>query len=77
MSGCYASLDPAQAAAELGVDLLVSNPDQERLVQLVTRKLQLPTMPALAMEPAAQSLLGRNRQRAFIKVQDGCRYLCT
>ena len=77
MSGCYASLDPAQAAAELGVDLLVANPDKERLVQLVTRKLQLPTMPALAMEPAAQSLLGRNRQRAFIKVQDGCRYRCT
>ncbi len=74
MSGCYASLNPEQAAAELGVDLLVSNPDKERLVQLVTQKLQLPTMPTLAMEPAAQALLGRNRQRAFIKVQDGCRY---
>ncbi len=77
MSGCYASLNPEQAAAELGVDLLVANPDKDRLVQLVTQKLQLPTMPALAMEPAAQSLLGRNRQRAFIKVQDGCRYRCT
>ncbi len=77
MSGCYASLNPQQAAAELGVDLLVSNRDKERLVELVRQSLNLPEMPALAMEPAAQSLLGRNRQRAFIKVQDGCRYRCT
>lgn len=77
MSGCYASLNPEQAAAELGVDLLVANPDKERLVPMVIQALQLPTMPIQAMEPAAQSLLGRNRQRAFIKVQDGCRYRCT
>jgi threonylcarbamoyladenosine tRNA methylthiotransferase MtaB len=77
MSGCYASLNPEQAAADLGVDLLVSNRDKDRLVQLVTQELHLPAMPTLAMEPAAQSLLRRNRQRAFIKVQDGCRYRCT
>lgn len=77
MSGCYASLDPAQAAAELGVDLVVANPDKERLVQIVTRELDLPTMPAMATEPGAQALLSRNRQRAFIKVQDGCRYRCS
>jgi len=77
MSGCYASLSPEQAAAELGIDQLVANPEKERLVPLVIQALQLPTMPTIAMEPAAQSLLGRNRQRAFIKVQDGCRYRCT
>ena len=77
MSGCYASLDPQQAAAELGVDLLVPNNRKADLVEIATRELRLPTMPAMAMEPAQQTLLSRNRQRAFIKVQDGCRYRCT
>jgi threonylcarbamoyladenosine tRNA methylthiotransferase MtaB len=77
MSGCYASLDPEQAAAELGVDLVVPNPDKDRLVAIASEALQLPTMPAIAAEPGEQALLARSRQRAFIKVQDGCRYRCT
>ena len=77
MSGCYASLDPKEAASELGVDLLIPNTQKSDLVEIAIRELELPTMPAMAMEPAEQSLLSRNRQRAFIKVQDGCRYRCT
>jgi threonylcarbamoyladenosine tRNA methylthiotransferase MtaB len=76
VSGCYASLDPAQAA-ELGVDLLVPNPDKDRLVEIAARELALPLMPASATEPGAYGLLARNRQRAFVKVQDGCRYRCS
>lgn len=77
MSGCYASLDPDQAAAELGVDLVVPNQDKDRLVSIASRTLDLPTMPAMAAEPGEQALLAKTRQRAFIKVQDGCRYRCT
>ena len=77
MSGCYASLDPEQAAAELGVDLVVANPDKDRLVAIASEALHLPTMPAIAAEPGEQALLAKSRQRAFIKVQDGCRYRCT
>ena len=35
------------------------------------------TMPAMSTEPAEISLFTRGRQRAFVKVQDGCRYRCT
>jgi threonylcarbamoyladenosine tRNA methylthiotransferase MtaB len=77
MSGCYASLDPEQAAADLGVDLVVPNPDKDRLVEIASRALDLPTMPAIASEPGEHALLAKNRQRAFIKVQDGCRYRCS
>ncbi len=77
MSGCYASLDPEEAAAELGVDLVVPNVDKDRLVAIATEALALPVMPAQASEPGEHPLLARNRQRAFIKVQDGCRYRCT
>ncbi len=76
VSGCYASLDPDQANG-LGVDLVIPNAEKDRLVEIAARELDLPTMPASATEPGEYSLLARNRQRAFIKVQDGCRYRCS
>ncbi|WP_456405683.1 tRNA (N(6)-L-threonylcarbamoyladenosine(37)-C(2))-methylthiotransferase MtaB [Thiolapillus sp.] len=77
ISGCYASLNPEQAAADLGVDLVIPNTEKEQLVEIVTRELRLPLMPATAMQMDAYSLLNSNRQRAFVKVQDGCRYRCS
>lgn len=77
VSGCYPSLDPEEAAAQLGVDLLIRNEDKDRLVDITSRALELPTMPAGATEPGAESLYARGRHRAFIKVQDGCRYRCS
>jgi len=80
LSGCYASLDASAGApdplAELGVDLVVPNSDKDRLVEIACRELDLPVMPETATQPGAQTLFQRGRQRAFIKVQDGCRYRC-
>jgi len=77
MSGCYAALSPEQAADELGVDLVVGNAEKDRLVEITRQALSLPIMPQGATEPGETALLRRGRQRAFIKVQDGCRYRCT
>lgn len=80
VSGCYASLDDTDAAelcAELGIDLLVPNRDKDRLVEIAVEELRLPTMPQAATDPQDSALLARGRHRAFIKVQDGCRYRCT
>ncbi len=77
VSGCYTSLDPRGAAAELGVDLLVPNPDKDRLVEIVSRELALPALRVALPEPVETTLFARGRQRAFVKVQDGCRYRCT
>jgi len=77
VSGCYASLDPRGAAAELGIDVLVSNVDKDRLVEIVSRELDVPSVPLAALAPDAEPLLARGRQRAFVKVQDGCRHRCT
>ena len=76
VSGCYASLDPAAAGAELGIDLLVPNTDKDRLVEIAAARLDLPVMPEDATRPGEQALLTRGRHRAFVKVQDGCRYRC-
>jgi threonylcarbamoyladenosine tRNA methylthiotransferase MtaB len=77
VSGCYATLNEDEAAALLGVDLIVSNKDKDRLVEKTLNELNMDSMPALSTEPGEISLFTRGRQRAFVKVQDGCRYRCT
>ncbi len=77
VSGCYASLSPEEAAGILGVDLVVRNTDKELLVDLTHKYLWPEAMPTPATEPGEQALFKRGRQRAFIKVQDGCRYRCS
>ena len=77
VSGCYATLNPDESSALPGVDLLVENRHKEQLPQLVAQEITLPVMPLIATEPAENPLFRRGRQRAFIKVQDGCRYRCT
>ncbi|MES9976029.1 MAG: tRNA (N(6)-L-threonylcarbamoyladenosine(37)-C(2))-methylthiotransferase MtaB [Candidatus Thiodiazotropha sp.] len=77
VSGCYASLNPDAAAEIEGVDLVINNQDKGRLVEIVSERLDLSVMPQSATEPDATGLLSRGRQRAFIKVQDGCRYRCS
>ncbi|MGB5831140.1 MAG: tRNA (N(6)-L-threonylcarbamoyladenosine(37)-C(2))-methylthiotransferase MtaB [Thiohalocapsa sp.] len=76
VSGCAASLD-GEDLGDAGIDLLVANRDKDRLVEIATHELSLPLMPATATEPAADALFTRGRQRAFIKIQDGCRYQCS
>lgn len=77
VSGCYATLNREEAAKALGVDLVVANADKSRLVELTRTTLNLQAMPAPATEPGEVSLFSRGRHRAFVKVQDGCRYRCT
>ncbi len=77
VTGCYASLQAEQVKDELGVDLVVPNPRKDALVEQVIEELSLE--PQGIDEPAVveSSLFARGRHRAFIKVQDGCRYRCT
>ncbi len=84
VSGCYASL-PADdgndglgigLAAGLGADLIDPNVDKDRLIDIAAERLDLPVMPEVATEPGENALLARGRHRAFVKVQDGCRYRC-
>jgi len=77
VTGCFASLDPTATAQTLGVDLVVENRDKDRLVEITQQLLNLPTMPESATLPGEAFLPAAGRQRAFIKVQDGCRYQCT
>jgi len=77
VSGCYATLNEDEAAQLMGVDLVVSNKNKDQLVEQTLSALNLDSMPAMSTEPGETSLFSRGRQRAFVKVQDGCRYRCT
>lgn len=77
VSGCLATLGDSAVSAETGVDLIVANRDKDRLVEIALATLNLPAMPETAATDAAGALFARGRQRAFIKIQDGCRYSCT
>jgi threonylcarbamoyladenosine tRNA methylthiotransferase MtaB len=77
LSGCLPSLGSDDAEPPPGVDLVVDNRRKDRLPQIVMDALQLHAAPAAASEPGENLLFARGRQRAFIKVQDGCRYRCT
>ncbi len=77
VSGCYSELAPSSEMAELGVDLIVPNTQKDELVPLTRMTFQQTDMPEAATQPDATPLFTRNRHRAFIKIQDGCRYRCT
>ncbi|MFK7890267.1 MAG: tRNA (N(6)-L-threonylcarbamoyladenosine(37)-C(2))-methylthiotransferase MtaB [Granulosicoccus sp.] len=77
VSGCYSELSNGSELAELGVDLVVPNARKDELVPMTRAAFQLPDMPQSATFPAQAALFTRNRHRAFIKIQDGCRYRCT
>lgn len=75
VTGCWSSLQPAQAAELPGVRRVIPN---ERKDHLVAEVLGIPA-EHFDLEPLARALLPglRQRTRAFIKVQDGCDNACT
>ena len=77
VSGCYSSLEPDINNEIEGIDLIVPNKEKDQLVEITSQELAFETMPSEATAPASAALFNRGRNRAFIKIQDGCRYRCT
>lgn len=77
VTGCHASLNSDAVKDYPGVDLVIGNRDKEALVERTLDLLE-DTSPVIGgIGEAQNALLLRGRHRAFIKVQDGCRYRCT
>jgi len=75
VTGCWATLNPQEAANMAGVSRVVSNDQKDRLVSAL---LNIPDQ-TLDREPLEREPIpgARLRTRAFIKVQDGCDNCCT
>ena len=77
VSGCYASLATNLKDEISAIDLVVPNQDKDKLVEIVKQEISLEATPSIATLPGESPLFVRGRNRAFIKIQDGCRYRCT
>jgi threonylcarbamoyladenosine tRNA methylthiotransferase MtaB len=78
-TGCWATLQPKEAAALPNVLKVVPNNQKDNLVADALPPHPSPLTPAFDLEPLVrQPLPGLHRRtRAFIKVQDGCDNHCT
>ncbi len=76
VTGCAVSLPFSPPALAPTADLLVPNADKDRLVEVTNQHLGLPSAPEQWREVGGETLFARSRQRAFVKVQDGCRHRC-
>jgi threonylcarbamoyladenosine tRNA methylthiotransferase MtaB len=74
VTGCYASLQQEAVKSQLGVDLVITNQQKDQLVEQALEHFQFTEQAPIENNHA---LFSRGRHRAFIKVQDGCRYRCT
>jgi threonylcarbamoyladenosine tRNA methylthiotransferase MtaB len=77
VSGCYSSLDNQLIRDMEGIDLVINNQHKDDLVKIALRELAIESMPVLSTHPGEVTLFIRGRNRAFIKIQDGCRHQCT
>ena len=78
LTGCYATIAPAELAQVQGARRIVVNKDKEQLVQLLDPQARI-ELPVFEQEPIMRHLLAGTvgNTRAFIKVQDGCNNRCT
>ncbi len=75
VTGCYASLQARRVREHLGVDLVIPNEAKDNLVETILDHYQGEDVPT--SKARGHYLFDRGRHRAFIKIQDGCRYRCT
>jgi threonylcarbamoyladenosine tRNA methylthiotransferase MtaB len=82
--GCYAQVNPDNLKRINGVDLVVGTKDKFKIFQHIedfTKKdygcvLNSPVSEIRDFDPASSSLTD-GRTRAFLKIQDGCDYICS
>lgn len=75
VTGCWATLEPQQALALPGVQMVISNTEKEDLAR---RALGLAETDFIREPLKRIPLPGEHlRTRAFIKAQDGCDHYCT
>ena len=77
VSGCYATLNHNLDTDINGIDLIISNHKKDQLADIVLDKLTVEKTPFNPASPQQTPLFMRGRNRAFIKIQDGCRHRCT
>lgn len=84
VAGCYAQTGAEEIKKKLKVDILLGNKYKNNIVQLIEEfyksKKQIDKVENLMLEKEFEitnSSSFENRTRAFIKIQDGCNFMCS
>ena len=82
VTGCYAQLRPEAVAAIEGVDVVLGANEKARIFDLVAtlaprQKTQVEVSCVGDINTFEPALLSDDRTRAFLKIQDGCDYVCS
>ncbi|MDE5660308.1 MAG: tRNA (N(6)-L-threonylcarbamoyladenosine(37)-C(2))-methylthiotransferase MtaB [Muribaculaceae bacterium] len=79
VTGCYAQLQPVEAASLPGVEMVVGINDKLRIADYVsgTAAEVAEVVPSRMLREFMPSCSRGDRTRYFLKVQDGCNYWCT
>lgn len=78
VTGCYAQLQPVEAASLPGVDMVVGINDKLRIADYVcSAAAPAEVVPSKSLREFMPSCSRGDRTRYFLKVQDGCNYWCS
>jgi threonylcarbamoyladenosine tRNA methylthiotransferase MtaB len=82
ITGCYAQLKPKEIAEIPGVDIVLGMNEKFKLFEHIEnfRKLKEPQIYSCEIDDVTRfdaAYSSNDRTRSFLKVQDGCDYVCT
>ena len=75
-TGCYAERSPAQLKEMNEIDVVMGNGSKQAIVQHLVDSLNLPIVPCATGEVIDVIPLSLNRNRAMVKIQEGCDQVC-
>jgi threonylcarbamoyladenosine tRNA methylthiotransferase MtaB len=85
VTGCYPQTSPDEVASLEGVDLMVGTQDRKRIVELVESRLKnedqkpyndVQELPKGRAFEDMEAAVDESRDRAFLKIQEGCDQYC-
>ena len=71
-AGCYVDIKSKELAEEAGVDILIKNEDKARVGEIIDAAFE-----RISEHKFHYDLKERRRERAFVKIQDGCNQFCS
>lgn len=84
VAGCYAQTSSKEIKEKLKVDIIIGNKYKNNIIDLINEfhlnNKQLIKIDNLLLEKEYENIFEtsfENRKRAFIKIQDGCNFMCS
>jgi threonylcarbamoyladenosine tRNA methylthiotransferase MtaB len=75
--GCYSQMEPQAVASLEGVDLVLGTADKNKVFNYLDEPKQIIDVAPSMEFSAASTSTEDSHTRAFLKIQDGCNYICS